>query len=77
MDPLMGIGSLKSTNDLFVQNELEGQLFNNRFHSVCFREDNNASLFAYRTNVIIPTSIFSRTDIKKPFPNQRFSFMQS
>ena len=74
MGPLTSIGPMKDTNGLLVENDLDkAELFNNFFHSVYISDDDNAPPFENRTNVIMPTPTFTRTDVKRALSESKNS----
>ena len=66
MSPLTNIGPIKDINGLLVENDLDkAEFFNNFFHSVYISDDDNATPFDNRTNVIMPTPTFTSANVKK------------
>ena len=67
MSPLTSIGPTKDTKGLLVKNDVnKAESVNNFFHSVYISNDDNATTFDNRTNVIMPTPTFTKADVKSP-----------
>ena len=74
MGPLASIGTIKDTNGLLVENDLDkAELFNNFFPSVYISDDDNAPPFDNRTNFIMPSPTFTRADVKKALSESKNS----
>ena len=66
MSPKHSLGPLKGQNDEIINNDLEkANLLNDYFHSVYIPDDGTFPLFPSRTNINLPTPVFSVTDVRK------------
>ena len=66
MSPKHSLGPLKGQNDEIINNDLEkANLLNDYFHSVYIPDDGTFPPFPSRTNINMPTPVFSVTDVRK------------
>ena len=66
MSPKHSLGPLKGQNDEIINNDLEkANLLNDYFHSVYIPDDGTFPPFPSRTNINLPTPVFSVTDVRK------------